>query len=140
MPHETPAPGPAQTRPPLSPFWDLWSETYKEWRKDNAQTLGAALAFYTTFSMAPLLIIVIAIFWRYSWQGSRPDGDLKAGPGHNRGARGRGRQNDDRGRLPARYRLCGHHHRQPGNLIGSTSALTMLKQALKHHVGGPAGP
>ena len=46
----------------MRPVWDLLSETYKEWRKDNAQTLGAALAFYTTFSMAPLLIIIIAIF------------------------------------------------------------------------------
>ena len=62
MPHETPAPDPTKRRPPLSPVWDLLSETYKEWRKDNAQTLGAALAFYATFSLAPLLIIVIAIF------------------------------------------------------------------------------
>jgi len=46
----------------LSPVWDLLSETYKKWRQDNASTLGAALAFYTTFSLAPLLIIVIAIF------------------------------------------------------------------------------
>ena len=62
MPHETPAPDPTKRRPPLSPVWDLLSETYKAWRQDHAQTLGAALAFYTTFSMAPLLIIVIAIF------------------------------------------------------------------------------
>ena len=62
MPHDTPAPDPAKRRPPLRPVWDLLSETYNEWRKDNAQTLGAALAFYTTFSLAPLLIIVIAIF------------------------------------------------------------------------------
>jgi len=46
----------------LSPVWDLLSETYRQWRQDNAQTLGAALAFYTMFSLAPLLIIVIAIF------------------------------------------------------------------------------
>jgi membrane protein len=62
MPHDAPAPDPKKKRPPLRPVWDLLSETYKEWRKDNAQTLGAALAFYTTFSLAPLLIIVIAIF------------------------------------------------------------------------------
>jgi membrane protein len=46
----------------VRPVWDLLSETYKKWQEDSAQTLGAALAFYTTFSMAPLLIIVIAIF------------------------------------------------------------------------------
>jgi membrane protein len=62
MPHETPAPAPGKRRPPLRPVWDLLSETYQAWRRDNAPTLGAALAFYTTFSMAPLLIIVIAIF------------------------------------------------------------------------------
>lgn len=61
MPHDTPAPAPGKRRPPLRPVWDLLSQTYQKWRKDNAQTLGAALAFYTTFSMAPLLIIIIAI-------------------------------------------------------------------------------
>ena len=62
MPDETPGPDPTKSRPPLSPVWDFLSETYKEWRQDNAQTLGAALAFYAAFSLAPLLIIVIAIF------------------------------------------------------------------------------
>lgn len=41
---------------------EFLAETYREWSNDNAVTLGAALAFYTTFSMAPLLILVIAIF------------------------------------------------------------------------------
>jgi membrane protein len=62
MPHETATPDSPKRRIPLSPVWGLLSETYKEWRQDNAQTLGAALAFYGAFSMAPLLIIVIAIF------------------------------------------------------------------------------
>ena len=62
MSHETPAPAPASKPPPTRPFWDFLSETYREWRQHNAPTLGAALAFYATFSMAPLLIIVIAIF------------------------------------------------------------------------------
>ncbi len=42
-------------------FWDLLVETYNEWSKDNAMTLGAALAFYTTFSLAPLLLVVIVV-------------------------------------------------------------------------------
>jgi membrane protein len=42
--------------------WEFLAEIYNEWGKDNAMTLGAALAFYTTFSMAPLLIVIIAIF------------------------------------------------------------------------------
>jgi len=40
---------------------DLLKDTYSEWRADNASRLGAALAFYSLFSMAPLLIIVISI-------------------------------------------------------------------------------
>jgi membrane protein len=44
-----------------SPALDLLREVYDEWRKDNALGLGAALAYYTIFSMAPLLVLVIAI-------------------------------------------------------------------------------
>jgi membrane protein len=62
MPHETPALDPTKRRPPMRPVRDLLSETYKRWRQNNAPTLGAALAFYTTFSLAPVLIILIAIF------------------------------------------------------------------------------
>jgi membrane protein len=39
----------------------LTRETFSEWRRDDALTLGAALAYYTTFSLAPLLVVVIAI-------------------------------------------------------------------------------
>ncbi len=40
---------------------DLLKETFAEWNKDKASRLAAALAYYTVFSLAPLLIIVIAI-------------------------------------------------------------------------------
>ena len=36
-------------------------EVVTEWRKDNALSLGAALAFYALFSLAPLLVLIIAI-------------------------------------------------------------------------------
>jgi len=62
MLHATPTPPSRDQLPQVRPVWGLLSETYKKWRQDNALTLGAALAFYTTFSMAPLLIIVTAIF------------------------------------------------------------------------------
>lgn len=45
----------------LKVMWKLLSATYKKWAKDHAQSLGAALAFYAIFSLAPLLLIVIAI-------------------------------------------------------------------------------
>jgi len=39
----------------------LLKETVSEWSRDRASRLAAALAFYTTFSIAPLLVIVIAL-------------------------------------------------------------------------------
>ena len=41
-------------------FFSLLKLTYAEWEEDKAPRLGAALAFYSVFSIAPLLIIVIA--------------------------------------------------------------------------------
>ncbi len=39
----------------------FFREVYDQWRKDNALSHGAALAYYTLFSMAPLLMLIIAI-------------------------------------------------------------------------------
>ena len=39
----------------------LFKDTFREWREDGANRLAAALAYYTTFSLAPLLILIIAI-------------------------------------------------------------------------------
>jgi membrane protein len=36
-------------------------EVLKEWSDDNALTLGAALSYYTIFSIAPLLVLAIAV-------------------------------------------------------------------------------
>ncbi len=36
-------------------------DTYNEWSQDNAARLGAALAYYALFSIAPLLILIITI-------------------------------------------------------------------------------
>jgi membrane protein len=45
----------------LKAIWGLFQETFDEWSNDKASRLAAALAYYTIFSIAPLLIIVIAI-------------------------------------------------------------------------------
>ncbi|AKG20590.1 YihY/virulence factor BrkB family protein [Calothrix sp. 336/3] len=45
----------------LRVLWSLLQETFGEWQKDKASRLAAALAYYTIFSIAPLLIIVIAV-------------------------------------------------------------------------------
>ncbi len=39
----------------------LFQETFKQWQQDKASRLAAALAYYTVFSLSPLLIIVVAI-------------------------------------------------------------------------------
>ena len=36
-------------------------QTIDEWRRDNVSMLAAALAYYTVFSLAPMLIVVIAM-------------------------------------------------------------------------------
>ena len=45
----------------LEPGVSFLREVVTEWRKDNALSLGAALAYYTLFSLAPLLVLIIAI-------------------------------------------------------------------------------
>ncbi len=42
-------------------LFGIFKDTFDAWNKDHAQRLGAALAYYTMFSLGPLLIIVIAI-------------------------------------------------------------------------------
>ena len=39
----------------------LFKESAKDWSEDNAQRLGASLAFYTLLSLAPLLIVIVGV-------------------------------------------------------------------------------
>lgn len=51
----------------ISNLPNLFKLTYQGWKADNASRLSAALAYYTIFSLAPLLIIIIAVaglFWQ----------------------------------------------------------------------------
>src|SRR5262249_52609495 len=45
----------------LKDIWDLLKTAGQEWMNDKVPRLGAALAYYTALSLAPLLVIVIAI-------------------------------------------------------------------------------
>lgn len=45
----------------LRTFFQLLRKTFQDWNADHAPRLAAALAYYTAFSLAPLLVIVIAI-------------------------------------------------------------------------------
>jgi membrane protein len=45
----------------LKTLFELLKQTFKDWQADHAPRLAAALAYYTAFSLAPLLVIAIAI-------------------------------------------------------------------------------
>ncbi len=47
--------------PNFAQLKDWFVETWQEWNKDEAPRLGAALSFYTMLSLAPLLILLIAV-------------------------------------------------------------------------------
>ena len=42
-------------------LWRVARDTGSEWVKHNASSLGAALSFYTLFSIAPILVIAMAV-------------------------------------------------------------------------------
>jgi uncharacterized BrkB/YihY/UPF0761 family membrane protein len=46
----------------LKDLWELLTETWNAWSTHKAPRSGAALAYHTTFSLAPLLMIVIVVF------------------------------------------------------------------------------
>jgi membrane protein len=48
-------------RTTVKTFYGLLQQAAGDWMSDNAPRLGAALAYYTVFSISPLMIIVVAI-------------------------------------------------------------------------------
>jgi membrane protein len=48
-------------RAPLSVWWKIFKDSAAAWVNDDASSMGAALSYYTVFSLAPLLLIVISI-------------------------------------------------------------------------------
>lgn len=42
-------------------MWDLIKDAVEGWQRDNASLLAAAVAFYTIFSLAPMLVIALAV-------------------------------------------------------------------------------
>ena len=42
-------------------LFDLCKQAVASWQADYAPSMGAALAYYTVFSVAPLLLIVISV-------------------------------------------------------------------------------
>src|SRR5438067_660858 len=48
-------------KPDLATLWSLLKESLYAWYADYAPSMGAALSYYTIFSIAPMLVIVIAV-------------------------------------------------------------------------------
>jgi membrane protein len=46
---------------PIYNTWSLLGQTFSEWSEDKVPQLGAALAFYSALSIAPLLVIVLGV-------------------------------------------------------------------------------
>src|SRR6184192_2174350 len=42
-------------------LFSLLKQTFQEWLQDKAPQLGAALAYYTVFSLAPLILLLLAV-------------------------------------------------------------------------------
>ena len=45
----------------IAPYWNLVKQAATSWVDDYAPSMGAALAYYTLFSLAPLLLIAISV-------------------------------------------------------------------------------
>ncbi len=48
-------------RPSFNEWWALIKRAFSAWVEDYAPSMGAALSYYTVFSLAPVLLIVISI-------------------------------------------------------------------------------
>jgi membrane protein len=51
----------ADARPSLKTWWTLVKTAVSSWLDDYAPSMGAALSYYTVFSLAPLLLIVVSV-------------------------------------------------------------------------------
>ena len=48
-------------KPSLQTWWTLIKASVSSWLDDYAPSMGAALSYYTVFSLAPLLLIVVSV-------------------------------------------------------------------------------
>ncbi len=69
-PPEMNLPGERKPRSTLRLVWTLLNETIDEFSKDRGDLVAAALAFYTLLSIAPLIIVAVAIAGIFLGQGN----------------------------------------------------------------------
>ena len=56
----------------------IFKNTANEWIDDKAPTLGAAIAYYTVFSLAPLILLLISIFGLFMHDNAKVQDQLKS--------------------------------------------------------------
>ena len=97
-------------RSALSPanLWSMVKESVTAWIDDFAPSMGASIAYYTAFSIAPLLIIVIAIAGFVWGAGGRQRLSLRPARGHPRR-----RGNESRRRHGGERQQHGRRRRSP---------------------------
>src|SRR4051812_11312076 len=59
--HRHHAPGKRRTRITVGALWAILGRSVAGWWNDNVPRLGASLAYYTLFALAPILIVAISI-------------------------------------------------------------------------------
>ena len=119
-------------------LWAVLKEAGSQWATDKAPRLGAALAYYAVFSIAPLLVIAIGVaglvFGQEAARG-QITGQVER-PGRRAGRRG-GRD-DGREREPARD--GGRRHRPRGRHAARRGGRPVRPAPGRpqHRLGGPA--
>jgi len=63
MPREASADTHRASKSVLAGLVSLFRKTAEEWIQDKCPQLGAALAYYTIFSLAPMVLVLLAVFW-----------------------------------------------------------------------------
>lgn len=54
-------PGLDDKLPAMRNLWSIVKQTFIEWQEDRVPRLGAALAYYSLFSLAPVLVIAVSV-------------------------------------------------------------------------------
>ena len=109
------------------------------WVKDYAQSMGAALAFYTIFSIAPLLLIVIAIAGSiFGEEAAR--GEIYGPLQGMLGSHGATRRTGPAGKRRPAQRSLRRPPRRGLLFIGATSVFAELQDALDRIWRAPLRP
>ena len=113
---------------------DLAKQTFKEWGEDKASRLGASLAYYTIFSIGPLLLITIAIAsFVFSNAKDQIVGTISGVVGSAGGEVIT--QTIDNANKGGGEHNC-HHHRHNHSLIGRIRRVRSTEGRSEHDLGG----